>query len=210
MTAKDPPDLRIQEGAGLVGTNLSPPALVYTAVAFARGLAAGRHAGCTPRTAWEKTVSQLSRCRRRLVVSLGVAALAAAAMLAPAPLGAADDQLAFGVKMAKRGLWSEALFRFRQAEKTQPANPRVLNNLAVAYEAVGLFEEALETYKAALKADPANRELRRNYARFIEFYQAFKPQEEAEEEIPQQEVPAALERPEPEAQESSTGDASGP
>lgn len=129
-------------------------------------------------------------------------------MLAPAPLGAADDQLAFGVKMAKRGLWSEALFRFRQAEKTQPDNPRVLNNLAVAYEAVGLFDEALETYKAALKADPANKELRRNYARFIEFYQAFKPEEE-EEEIPQQEIPAALERPEPGASESSAGDASG-
>ncbi len=132
-------------------------------------------------------------------------------MLAPAPpLAAADDQLAFGVKMAKRGLWSEALFRFRQAQKTQPDNPRVLNNLAVAYEAVGLFDEALETYKAALKADPANKELRRNYARFIEFYQAFKPEEKAEEEIPRQEIPAALERPDPESPESSAGDASGP
>ena len=111
-------------------------------------------------------------------MSLGAAALVVAALLAPAPLGAADDQLAFGVQMAKRGLWSEALFRFRQAEKAQPGNPRVLNNLAVAYEAVGLFEEALETYKAALKADPANKELRRNYARFIEFYRAFKPDEQ--------------------------------
>ena len=126
-------------------------------------------------------------------------------MLGPAPLQAADEQLAFGVKMAKRGLWSEALFRFRQAEKTQPGNPRVLNNLAVAYEAVGLFDEALETYKAALEVDPANRELRRNYARFIEFYQAFKPDEE-----PEAEIPAALERPDPEAPESSTEDDGGP
>ena len=130
-------------------------------------------------------------------------------MLAPAPAGAGDDQLSFGVQMAKRGLWSEALFRFRQAEKTQPGNPRLLNNLAVAYEAVGLFEEALESYKAALKADPANKELRRNYARFIEFYQAFKPDEESEQPIDQQEVPVALERPEPEAPESSTGDGTG-
>lgn len=130
-------------------------------------------------------------------------------MLAPAPAGAAEDQLAFGVQMAKRGLWSEALFRFRQAEEAQPGNPRVLNNLAVAYEAVGLFEQALETYQAALKADPANRELRRNYARFIEFYQAFKPEEEEAQEEPE-EVPAALERPAPEAPESSTEDAAGP
>jgi tetratricopeptide (TPR) repeat protein len=126
------------------------------------------------------------------------------ALLGPAPLQAADDQLAFGVQMAKRGLWSEALFRFRQAEKAQPGNPRVLNNLAVAYEAVGLFEEALETYQTALKADPANRDLRRNYARFIEFYQAFKPDEESE---PEPETPATGERPEPEAPESSTEDA---
>ncbi len=125
-------------------------------------------------------------------------------MLGPAPLQAADEQLAFGVKMAKRGLWSEALFRFRQAEKAQPGNPRVLNNLAVAYEAVGLFDQALETYKEALKADSANRELRRNYARFIEFYQAFKPDEEPEAEIPE-----ALERPAPEAPESSTEDTTG-
>ena len=130
-------------------------------------------------------------------------------LLAPAPLEAAEgknnQQLSFGVQMAKRGLWSEALFRFRQAEKTQPGNPRVLNNLAVAFEAVGLFDEALETYKAALKADPANRELRRNYARFIEFYQAFKPEEE-----PETEIPAALERPATESPGSSTEDDTSP
>ena len=103
--------------------------------------------------------------------------------------------------MAKRGLWSEALFRFRQSEKTRPGNPRVLNNLAVAYEAVGLFDEALETYKAALKVDPGNRELRRNYARFIEFYQAFKPDEE-----PAEAKPAAEERPAAVAAESSAED----
>ncbi len=129
------------------------------------------------------------------------------AVLGAAPLRAAEDrQLAFGVEMARRGLWSEALFRFKQAEESQPGNPRILNNLAVAYEAVGLFEEALETYKTALKADPANRELRRNYARFIEFYQSFKPDEEPAEE----EIPAALERPAPEAPGSSTEDAAGP
>ena len=132
------------------------------------------------------------------------------ALCGAAPLEATDEQLKFGVDMAKRGLWSEALFRFRQADKAQPDNPRVLNNLAVAYEAVGLFEEALETYQAALKVDPANRELRRNYARFIEFYQSFKPEEEEPEEEPEPEVPAVLERPDTEAPQSSTEDATGP
>ena len=138
--------------------------------------------------------------------------LVALGVLGPSP-AAAKDQLNFGVEMAQRGLWSEALFRFKQAEKAQPGDPRVLNNLAVAYEAVGLFEEALETYKAALKADPANRELRRNYARFIEFYQAFKPdaeEEEAPREEAESEVPMSLERPEMEAAGSSAEDDTGP
>lgn len=88
------------------------------------------------------------------------------------------DQIAFGVKMAGRGLWNEALFRFKQAEKSQPGNPRVLNNLAVSYEAVGQFDEALGYYKRALKADSSSREVKRNYSRFVEFYQAFKPDED--------------------------------
>lgn len=89
-------------------------------------------------------------------------------------------QLAFGVDMARRGLWSEALFRFHQAERLDPNNPRVYNNLAVAYEATGDFDKALEYYQRALRASPENRELRANYARFVEFYQGFKPQEQKE------------------------------
>ncbi len=117
----------------------------------------------------------------------GAVLLALAALLAfslPAQAGPASDQLEFGVTMARRGLWSEALFRFKQAEKLEPSNPRVLNNLAVAYEANGLFEEALEAYQGALKANPGNRDLKENYSRFAEFYQSFKaePAEASEEE----------------------------
>jgi Flp pilus assembly protein TadD len=86
-------------------------------------------------------------------------------------------QLAFGVEMAKRGLWSEALFRFHQAEQLDARNPRVLNNLGVAYEATGDYEKALGYYKQALQIDPNNRELRANYGRFVEFYQAFQGKE---------------------------------
>ena len=86
-------------------------------------------------------------------------------------------QLAFGVEMAKRGLWSEALFRFKQAGRKDPGNPRILNNMAVAYEALGNFEKALDHYQEAIRSDPGNRELKRNYSRFVEFYRAFKPAE---------------------------------
>jgi tetratricopeptide (TPR) repeat protein len=87
----------------------------------------------------------------------------------------AKDQVAFGVAMAQRGLWSEALFRFEQASGLDPRNPSILNNLAVAHEALGLFDQALDLYRQALELDPANRGLKRNYARFVEFYQSFKP-----------------------------------
>ncbi len=86
-------------------------------------------------------------------------------------------QLAFGVEMAKRGLWSEALFRFKQANRKSPGSPRILNNMAVAYEALGNFEKALDYYQEAIRSDPGNRELKRNYSRFVEFYRAFKPAE---------------------------------
>jgi len=110
------------------------------------------------------------------VLALGIGALAV-------PVSAAEDpahkQLTYGVKMARRGLWSEALFRFRQAAKLQPNDPHILNNLAVSMEAVGLFDEALEVYQRGLKAAPGDPDLRQNYARFVEFYQSFKGPEEA-------------------------------
>lgn len=93
----------------------------------------------------------------------------------------AGSQMDFGIQMAQQGLWSEALFRFRQAARLNPNDYRVYNNLAVAYEATGQFEEALQAYQQALQIAGDHRELRRNYARFAEFYQSFRPQTEAEQ-----------------------------
>ncbi|MCG8462383.1 MAG: tetratricopeptide repeat protein [Holophagales bacterium] len=87
-------------------------------------------------------------------------------------------QLDFGVEMARRGLWSEALFRFRQAESLNPGDSRTLHNMAVAYEALGQFERALDYYQKAIAADPQNKDLKRNYSRFVEFYRAFRPDDQ--------------------------------
>jgi tetratricopeptide (TPR) repeat protein len=79
--------------------------------------------------------------------------------------------------MAQRGLWQEALFRFNEAERLDPQNAHVQNNLGVAYEAAGNFDQALKHYKRALEIAPSSREAKANYARFVEFYQSFKPKE---------------------------------
>ena len=102
-------------------------------------------------------------------------ALAATGCAGARPSETPGAQISFGVKMAQQGLWNEALFRFEQARKSSPRDAAVLNNLAVAYEAVGRFDDALATYREALESSPSNRGLRQNYTRFVEFYQAFQP-----------------------------------
>lgn len=86
-----------------------------------------------------------------------------------------EAQLRFGVEMAKQGLWQEALFRFEKANRLDPKNPKILNNLAVAQEANGRFDAALETYREALAIAPGSRDLKDNYARFVDFYQSYSP-----------------------------------
>lgn len=133
---------------------------------------------------------QSEQARRRSTgfcwLTLGVCLLSHAVLPAVAEAkgksqATASEQLSFGVKMAQRGLWGEALFRFEQAARLAPNDPKVLNNLAVAYEALGRFDLALEAYQKAVRSS-SNRELRGNYTRFVEFYQSFKAEETKEDE----------------------------
>ena len=117
----------------------------------------------------------ISNRRGRTSIALALSlALAGAGAAVASKGGEAKAQIAFGIDMAKRGLWNEALFRFEQVKKDQPADPAVLNNLAVAYEAVGRFDDAEAAYKEALKAAPSNRDIKKNVARFREFLQSFR------------------------------------
>lgn len=116
---------------------------------------------------------------RRISLSLSVVStlllsLAACSGNAAKQPDTSAAQLQFGTSMAQRGLWQEALFRFREAERLDPQNFRVHNNLGVAYEAAGDFESALKHYKRALEIAPDNRQAKANYARFVEFYQSFR------------------------------------
>lgn len=147
--------------------------------------------------------SFLSRCRhldrpaaapredggRRLrwaVVGLIALSLAACSGNKQPVTASAEQQLKFGVDMAQRGLWDEALFRFEQAQRLDPDNARILNNLAIAQESLGKFDEALATYKQALKVDPNDVTIKKNYTRFSQFYESFKPRKDNGEKATEQ------------------------
>ncbi len=131
-----------------------------------------------------RPASQSVQSTSFLTTSVLLAALFLMAPPAEAAKNALDAQLAFGIEMAKRGLWNEAIFRFSRVSKERPGDVRVLNNMAVAYEAIGQFDQALEHYKRALAGDSSNRDLRRNYAQFIEFYESLRPKTDDEAETP--------------------------
>jgi len=109
-----------------------------------------------------------------------------------APVVTADSQIDFGVSMAKRGLWSEAFFRFQQAQRLEGGNtPRLLNNLAVASEALGKFDQALDFYKQGLQQAPGDPELKANYDRFVSFYESFRARGDEKAAKPASSAPAA-------------------
>ena len=93
-------------------------------------------------------------------------------LLAPTPSLAANkassQQVKFGIEVAQKGMWREALFRFRRAVEIDPQNPSALNNLAVALEQVGEFQEARENYERALELKPDDLYIQQNYDLFRE------------------------------------------
>lgn len=106
-----------------------------------------------------------------------LAAAAAALALACASGGGAARNAKVdvkeGVRVAQLGYWQEALFRFNRANQVAPDDEVILNNLAVAQEALGRYDDALATYKLALKKAPKNTVIRKNYARFAEFFTSY-------------------------------------
>ncbi len=73
------------------------------------------------------------------------------------------NEIRFGVWASERGLWDEAIFRWKKAAAADPRSVAALNNLGVAYEKKGMFDEALKSYEAALKIAPDNTYVKSNY-----------------------------------------------
>ncbi len=97
-----------------------------------------------------------------LVLVFGVSALRADAR------SDAKAQVEFGVTVAQRGLWQEAIYRWRRAIEMDPSYAPAWNNLGIAFEHEGRFDEAREAYETALDLDPDNLFIEQNYDLFME------------------------------------------
>ena len=101
------------------------------------------------------------------------AILAVLAFLATVPLAAdarddAKKQIEFGISVAQRGLWREAIYRWERAAQIDPSYAAAHNNLAIAYEHEGELDKARASYEKALELEPNNAYIKQNYELFKE------------------------------------------
>lgn len=103
----------------------------------------------------------------RLLVILFAAAVWTAPVLADAR-GDARAQVDFGIKVAQRGLWREAIYRWQRAAQLDPTYAAAFNNLAIGYEHEGKLDQARDAYEKALAVEPENTLIKQNYDLFKE------------------------------------------
>jgi type IV pilus assembly protein PilF len=80
----------------------------------------------------------------------------------------ARSQVDFGINVAQRGLWREAIYRWEKAVELDPSYAAAYNDLAIAYEHEGQLEKARKAYDKALALEPNNTQIRQNYDLFKE------------------------------------------
>ena len=103
---------------------------------------------------------------RILLVALFLAVAAG-----PAAADARSDakkQVEFGISVAQRGLWREAIYRWERAVEIDPTYAAALNNLAIAYEHEGDLAKARAAYEKAVAIEPNNTFIKQNYELFRE------------------------------------------
>ena len=93
--------------------------------------------------------------------------------LAVAPLAAdarddAKKQIEFGISVAQRGLWREAIYRWERAAQIDPTYAAAHNNLAIAYEHEGELDKARAAYEKAVELEPNNSFIKQNFELFKE------------------------------------------
>lgn len=90
---------------------------------------------------------------------------------APAFADVRDDarkKVDFGIMVAQKGLWREAIFHWERAAEIDPTYAAAHNNLGIGYEHQGDLGKARVSYEIALKLDPNNQLIKQNYELFRE------------------------------------------
>ena len=105
---------------------------------------------------------------RSVFCSLVLLLTLAAAPLAADARGDAKKQVEFGIAVAQRGLWREAIYRWERAAQIDPTYAAAHNNLAIAYEHEGELDKARAAYEKALELEPNNTFIKQNYELFKE------------------------------------------
>jgi len=105
---------------------------------------------------------------RRALACIALAVVLAAPVAASNPRSEARTQVEFGIVVAMKGLWKEAIFWWERAVALDPTYAAAHNNLAVAYEQQGQFDKAKDAYEKALKLDPKNAFIKQNLEYFKE------------------------------------------
>lgn len=80
----------------------------------------------------------------------------------------AKSQVEFGINVAQRGMWREAIYRWEKAVELDPTYAEAFNDLAIAYEHEGQLDKARKAYEKALELAPNNSQIRQNYELFKE------------------------------------------
>jgi len=80
----------------------------------------------------------------------------------------AKAQVEFGITVAQKGLWQEAVFRWERATEIDPTYAAAFNNLGIAFEQLGKFDRAGKAYEKALELEPQNLSIQQNYDLFKE------------------------------------------
>jgi Flp pilus assembly protein TadD len=85
-------------------------------------------------------------------------------------------------RAAQIGLWREALDRWERADELAPGDPGIVNNMAVAHEALGDTPAAKELYERAVALAPDDDDLRENLLDFRRAHPELYPGEDEDEE----------------------------
>src|ERR671910_531150 len=103
-----------------------------------------------------------------LVVVVFALVSGVAAPLQADPRSDAKKQVEFGISVAQRGLWREAIYRWERATQLDPTYAAPHNNLGIAYEHEGELDKARAAYEKAVELEPGNSFIKQNYELFKE------------------------------------------